>query len=194
MPGRTPQAALAEYLEPTRRALQCIAQGRFSLLERTERLLSGVTLAVTLNAMNSSPLKSRHGINLVAGQRLEIYETGSEFAQQRYAVRINAYVYGFTRPGQSGEEVEILHFHWDRVPSPGNPYPPGHLHIGQGLLAQPTFTRRGDFHHAHIPTGQVSIESVIRFAIVELDVAPLDQNWAVVLSESEAQTSLFRTR
>jgi hypothetical protein len=152
-----------------------------------------VILAVALNAMNSSPLKSRHGINLVAGQRIEIYETGSDIAQQRYAVKISAYVYGFTRAGQSGEEVEILHFHWDRDPLPGNPYPSGHLHIGQGLLAQPTFMRQGDFHHAHVPTGHISMESVIRFAITELAVEPMDHNWATVLTESEAKTSLFRT-
>lgn len=150
-------------------------------------------LAVALNAMNSSPLKSRFGINLVAGQRIEIYDTGSEIAQQRYAVRINAYVYGFTRAGRSGEEVEILHFHWDREPLPGNPYPPGHLHIGKGLLAQPTFMRRGDFHHAHIPTGRVSMESVIRFAIMELEVEPLERNWSHVLADSEAETSIFST-
>jgi hypothetical protein len=151
----------------------------------------GKSLSVALNAMNSSPLRSRHGINLVAGQIIEIYETGAEIAQ-RYGVRINAYVYGFTRAGRSGEEVEILHFHWDREPSPGNPYPPGHLHIGQGLLAQPTFMRQGGFHHAHIPTGHVSMESVIRFAIMELDVEPLHRNWGVVLTESEAQGSTFR--
>jgi hypothetical protein len=36
------------------------------------------------------------------------------------------------------------------------------------------------------------MESVIRFAIMELDVEPLHRNWAVVLTESEAQGSTFR--
>ena len=156
-------------------------------------MLLGKTLAVALESMNSSPLRSRHAINLIVGHMIEIHETGSEIAQHRFAVRINAYIYGFTRIDRSGDEVEILHFHWDRLPSPGNLYPPGHLHLGQGILAKPTFLRAGDFHRAHVPTGRVSLESIIRFAITELEVEPLNGSWARVLADTESQTMMFTT-
>jgi hypothetical protein len=36
----------------------------------------------------------------------------------------------------------------------------------------------------HLPTGYVTFEDVIRFCVVDLEVAPLAQNWHRVLRES----------
>lgn len=143
--------------------------------------------------MNSTPLSSRDGINIALGQKIEVQETGSDITQHRFAVRVNSYFYGLSRIVRSGAEQELLHFHWERQLAAGHPYPPGHLHIGVGLLARPTPIRPGDFHHAHIPTGRISLESVIRFAIIELGVNPLNPDWIQILDDTEAQTLLFRT-
>ena len=39
----------------------------------------------------------------------------------------------------------------------------------------------------HIPTGWVTVESVIRFAVTDLKVPPYVQNWRQVLNDSEKQ-------
>jgi hypothetical protein len=100
-------------------------------------------------------------------------------------VKTTSYTYGFTQKLRDGAEVELLHFHWERERSTQNPYPLGHLHIGPGLLAHPTPIRAGDFHNAHIPTGRVSFESVVRFAIIELGVEPLREDWESALKKTE---------
>lgn len=175
-----------------RKALQCITLGRFVLLEKTQGIEVGTRYSAALNEMNSVRLKSRNGIYFVAGQTVEIYEWKKDQAQQRYRVKTLAYTYGFTRRiAGDEEETELLSFHWVREQSTQKPYPLGHLHIGPGLLASPTPIRPGDFHNAHIPTERVSIESVVRFAIVELNVEPLREDWESVLKATE---NAFKTR
>ena len=121
-----------------RRALQCLTLGRFVLLERTPEIVVDTTCAVALNRMDSVRLKSREGIYLVAGQKIQIYEADPEQAQERYRVTTLSYTYGFTQRVRAGDEVELLTFHWDRERTAQDPYSLGHLHIGPGLLANPT--------------------------------------------------------
>lgn len=174
-------------------ALQCIVLGRFALQERSRTLHTGTAYPVSMNKMNSVSLKSPHRLNLIVGQRIEIYETSALGSRERYAVRVLSYHYGITRKDRNAMvESELLHFHWDREVAAGSLYPPGHLHIGQGLLAQPTFMRPGDFQNAHIPTERISLESVVRFAITELDVEPLKANWRQTLGDSEAMFRFHR--
>lgn len=194
MPGRTPHEALIQFGDTMQETLQCIALGRFALQERSRSLQTGTVYPVSLNKMNSVSLKSPHGLNLIVGQRIEIYETGSPGSRERYAVRVLSYLYGISRKDRNAMfESEVLHFHWDREVAAGTPYPLGHLHVGQGILAQPTFMRPGDFHNAHIPTDRVSLEAVVRFAITELEVEPLKENWRQTLDDSEAAFRALRT-
>lgn len=181
-----------------RKALQCISLGRFTLIGRLGRMEANVTYPVALNDMNSARLRSRHGFYFVAGQEVEIYEQDGAEGHERYTVKTLSYVYGFTRKTLHDEqEQEVLQFHWNRERAANNPYPLGHLHIGQGLLAQPTFMRPGDFHNAHIPTDRISLEAVIRFAITELEVQPLapltPTRCMTILDETEEQFMRLRT-
>jgi hypothetical protein len=41
--------------------------------------------------------------------------------------------------------------------------------------------RLNDFH---LPTGYVAIEDILRFTIVDLEVAPLSGDWDAILKES----------
>jgi hypothetical protein len=176
-----------------RKALRCITPGRFALLEKTNGIVANTPYSAALNTMNSVRLKSRDGIYFVAGQTVEIYEWKLDRPQQRYRVKTLSYTYGFTRKVASEEEVELLYFHWVREQSAQNPYPLGHLHIGPGLLANPTVIRPGDFHNAHIPTERVSFEAVVRFAIVELGVEPLRNDWRTALKATEDAFKAHKT-
>ena len=79
-----------------RRAHQCVTLGRFVLLEKTPTMLTNTIYPVALNAMDSVRLKSREGIYLVAGQKIQIYEVTPDQAQGRHRVTTLSYTYGFT--------------------------------------------------------------------------------------------------
>jgi hypothetical protein len=46
----------------------------------------------------------------------------------------------------------------------------------------------------HVPTGWVTMESVIRFAVTDLRVPPAKSNWRQILSESEEQFKQWTSR
>jgi hypothetical protein len=73
-------------------------------------------------------------------------------------------------------ETELLAFHWH--PEDPNPVKFPHLHLSAGAqLGFPALAR------AHIPTGPVSLQAVLRFAIEDLGVRPLRADWPEILSE-----------
>ena len=76
----------------------------------------------------------------------------------------------------------IAAFHWH----------PG----GSGRVTRPHVHVYGDhdtvdLHKLHLPTGRVSIESVVRFVIEDLDVVPRRSDWERVLDRHE---DAFRQR
>lgn len=71
--------------------------------------------------------------------------------------------------------AEVVAFHWHPEPEQLVRFP--HVHLGYGA---------GDLQHgldkAHIPTGQLAIADIIRFAITELGVEPLRVDWEELLA------------
>lgn len=67
---------------------------------------------------------------------------------------------------------EIILFHWHPF---ANQVPFPHLHMAGGGGSVAIEGRR------HIPGGRVSLHAVVRFAIVELGVRPLRQDWERIL-------------
>ena len=141
--------------------------------------------AVLLNDINSVALKGPNSLYLVAGQNIRISESHLGRSRDRYQVQTLSYTYGFTTQSDHREQ-ELLTFHWNLHPEPSPAIPPGHVHIGRRLLANPTVIRPGDFQNAHIPTGFISFTTVIRFAIAELGVDPITKNWESILASAEA--------
>jgi len=174
-------------------ALQCVAhQKRFVIKELPAGLVPDVPYSVTLNDMNSVPLPSEPWVYLVAGQTIKFYEDKPDGGDERYRVQTLSYTYAFTVK-KDNKEVELLNFAWQREPDPSNLYPRAHLHVGTGLLAKPTPIRTGNFHKAHIPTGRLSFEAIVRFAIREFDVKEQRDDWEPLLDASEAKFEAHKT-
>ena len=72
---------------------------------------------------------------------------------------------------------ELLPFHWH--PEDFNPVKIPHLHLSAG--AQVRFLALAG---AHIPTGLVTLQDVLQFAIEDLGVVPLRRDWPEVLRQS----------
>jgi hypothetical protein len=70
----------------------------------------------------------------------------------------------------------IAAFHWHPEHSSRVARPHVHVHGDHDTV---------DLHKLHLPTGRVSIESVIRFAIEDLGVAPRRSDWESVLDRHE---------
>ncbi len=65
-----------------------------------------------------------------------------------------------------------------------------HLHVSAALNAQTdALTRREiDLDKRHLPTGQVSLSTVIRALIADFDIAPQRQDWRETLDRAGAST------
>jgi hypothetical protein len=91
------------------------------------------------------------------------------FRVARGQAQASAYYYDLRLPGGS----DLFQFHWhphiDRVP-----WPHVHARMTPGVAAR-----------HHIPTSRVSLESVIRFTILELGVRPMLDNWRDILDANE---------
>jgi hypothetical protein len=95
-----------------------------------------------------------------------------------YEIVTVAYQYNLKSP----DGREVISFHWNRLAvPPERPYP--HIHIGSVVAAgSPILPDR--FNKIHIPSGPISLASVVGFAIEELSVDVLPgRNRTQVLQE-----------
>lgn len=83
-------------------------------------------------------------------------------------------------------EEELLVYHWqpkDIVRGPDYP----HLHVSATVSAMTSATARQSFplDRCHLPTGRVSLESVVRVLVAEFGIAYRHRNWAARLNRTE---------
>jgi hypothetical protein len=83
-------------------------------------------------------------------------------------VRVTDYSYQVIR----GDGRELLAYQWHPIGQSWMTEP--HLHLG-GMLSG------FDMSKAHLPTAQVSLQSFLRFLILDLEVEPLRPDWRLVL-------------
>ncbi|MGH2588792.1 MAG: hypothetical protein ACRDJE_28040 [Dehalococcoidia bacterium] len=96
-------------------------------------------------------------------------------ARRRWHVAVIDYAYVFTR---RDTEQELLAFHWHpHIADKAFP----HVHLESGL----------ELHRhlvgIHVPTGEIALEDVIRFAIEELGVRPRLARWRSVLDQTRVR-------
>lgn len=181
MAGQTPTEAFHAYIEPLREALQCVTQQRLTLRER-DRLTAGPPYTMALSNMDPVSLKGPFPLRLTVGQIVRIVRTDeSDDPRGPFQMRTVQYLYAFSTP----QGQEILSFHWTPEAIGANVVTTPHLHIGSVIAVGQTALRPGDLHKAHIPTGSVSVEAVVRLAIAEFGVEPLRPNWEEVLQGTE---------
>jgi hypothetical protein len=92
-----------------------------------------------------------------------------------------------------GDQHELLAFHWH--PDDHGPITWPHLHL-PGYLHLPGCDRPADLTKAHVPTGRVSIESVLRLAIDHFGAEPLPeriQTWRGTFADTERSFEQWRT-
>lgn len=87
------------------------------------------------------------------------------------------------------DERRVIAYHWH----PETPPAFDHLHFGRQFahasLPDDIRARATALVRAHLPTQRISLQSVIRLAILELRVEPIRDDWQSILRETEASST-----
>jgi hypothetical protein len=118
------------------------------------------------------------GIGLAVTHLYAVVPTGEPAASWRVSSR--AYHYELT----TADGRQLLRYDWH--PTGRSAVTRPHVHLRRH--AAPI-----DLSRAHVPTGRVSPEAVVRFAIEELGVPALRSDWRTVLDEAERSFVESRT-
>lgn len=190
MAGRNLTEAYRNYIKPLQAALNCITAARLTLRKGDELILNK-PFSVVLNDMDAVRLKGITPIDFTAGQIVRIIKT-DDVDRGPYKVSTVRYFYTFWTTGDQPEE--ILSFQWTPEETGPGVVPFPHLHIGPAIISGQNVVRSKDLHKAHIPTGRVSIEAIVRLAITELGTTPQKRRWERILNQSELAFTEWKTR
>jgi hypothetical protein len=174
--GRTPHEALSAFVDPLQRALSCVTQA--VLVHRKPwpghvQALGVSEEPIGLRCTTGSPAPW-----LYVEQQYDLIEVPGE----RGPWKVSTLAYRYRIDSAAGDELALWHWHpKDRQDRPHR-YPYPHLHAQAGQLTG-----------LHLPTGRVSVESVLRLLLNEFDVQPRRDDWADVLAASEAAFERWRT-
>lgn len=190
MPRRnTPREAFDRYVTPFRDAIRCIAHGTLITSQEWAYHVNEV-YSLILNDSDPVQLRSSPAIYLSAGQHFRIVE---DEAVEDGPYRVHTVEYWYLFSLDDGREMLTYHWTPEAVGSgQQKTYP--HIHIGPALLAVDSPIFPTTFHKKHVPSGRVSVEGVVRFAIEELGVSPLKSDWSDILNHGQARFDQFRRR
>ena len=97
-----------------------------------------------------------------------------------FKVKTTAYQYLL----EDEQEQEIISYQWH--PNSRIKFP--HLHLGSATkVANKTINK------LHLPTGRISFEQVLRLAVDDLQAKPLNEQWNVILSDTQGRFEKWRT-
>lgn len=179
MAGRTPRKAVENFLRPIQLALSCVTDaqiarsGNDSITTEHVLVVAGgepIVLARTSGSALQARILQKYRIVRAEGQR------------GPWKVKTTAYFY--TLEDRDGRE--IISYQWHPTGKGALPYP--HLHLGDAAEVV-----RAELQGAHIPTGRLSLEQFLRFAIETFRVRPRRHDWRDVLFGTRRRFEQWRT-
>lgn len=167
MAARTARAAVRAFAAAYQLALSCLTLGQFNV-EGYHPI--DFPYRADLQRGQSVPLADVE-LTLTVALRYRIVQEGTT----RWTARVTGYHYEL----QNRDGRELVTYHWH--PQGAGPVTWPHIHLGPavGDLWRPV-TR------AHFPTGQVSVEDIVRLAIREFGATPRRDDWDAVLQRTQA--------
>ena len=161
MPGRTPKEAVESYAQPIRETLACVTDAIVGYNGGVYPAASNHTLCFA-----NAPVGRLFGTDLYLFFSQNYSLLQSSEGEQEWKVRTEGYFYRVD--DEDGSEIICYHWHpyRDLVKYP-------HMHLkqkGSGIT-------RPELERAHIPTGRISIETVVLFLEREFGVKPRGERW-----------------
>jgi hypothetical protein len=178
VPGRRPPEAVQAYIDPLQLAISCISRN-----------------AVLMVAGGYHPSDKPHSLTLAPPGPIQLHRRDHgedlrfDVAQQYeivpregggYRVRTLQYSYAVD-DFETGKE--ILAYHWHPGPNEQVKFP--HLHVSDGAQIGMKVLQA-----AHLPTGWIALEDVIKLLIESFHVVHTRDDWAELLEQGR---QLFRT-
>jgi hypothetical protein len=121
-------------------------------------------------------------LHLFAAVQYEVVQTDDR-DRGPWKVSTRKYMYHVVTDDMT--EVILFHWHLDGKSSQQGP----HLHVGGSQLMSNAVVS----HKTHVPTGRVSLESVVELLMRESGVLPIRSDWEQVLDDSAARFQAWRT-
>lgn len=171
MPGRSPHQACEEYLEPLRKAANCLSPAAHIVLHGDRKL--GAKLFWELNS-DSLQLTTAAGVSvaIVARQQVQIVECDPAEHEGKYRVSTRSYEYSLNLNG-----IDQFRFDW---------HPVGNSAETRAHMHAPPNMRR------HWLGGRVTFEDFIENC-VEAGVTPARDDYHDILELSRSIHKLYRT-
>jgi hypothetical protein len=166
LPGRNAHEAREAFLVPLRRALSCITDAQLFVPGKSPGDLEALALSADPLRLRSGSRPDHTYVKLVIGHQFRVVQDGPT----DWHVSTAQYEYYIL----DDDERELIAWHWH----PGSRITYPHLHAPAGTIT----------HKMHVPTGRVSIESVLRMLLNDLAVSPMPartQDFSQILDESE---------
>lgn len=170
MPGRTPAAAVNDYLEPLSRAVSCVTNSVLDV--RGGYYQSHEPHTMILAGGESAKLPQSHLAISVLGLYELVRYAGSGGPWEARTVG-----YYYALENEAGQEIIAYHWHPGSAIGSVPDYP--HLHLGAG--SRISFR---ELQQAHVPTGYVSLADFLRLVISDFQIKPLRDDWSRVLEEA----------
>lgn len=147
------------------RALSGVSAGRLVVSPRLSRLELGAVYSITFSRETSVALRGQLDVSLDVRHAVRIISPSDQ--PDSYGLETVVYAYHL----ESYDRREMISFHWNRPATPPErSYP--HLHIGS-IVATGSPILPDRFHKLHIPSGPLTLATVVTFAIEELGVEVL---------------------
>ena len=167
MPGRTPAEAVREYVDTIQLAISCVTNAVADV--KGGYYVSDTPHILELNGSNPIRISGTSGVWLILQQYYRIVQ--SEAPTALWTVAEEGYYYEIL----DSDHREILAYHWH--PTGLSSYAAHHLHIGHGAIVG-----REELHHAHLPSGHVSVPDILRLLISDFRASPRRHDWRAVLA------------
>jgi hypothetical protein len=175
VPAKTQAAARTRYLHFLQLSLSCVSKAVWVTADRP--YADGqMSLTCSEDPIRLRPRSS--GAMFLTANQYYHYVADPRY-EGEWKVSTDGYAY-VLRTSEAGRPVFQWHWH------PESGLGACHLHVG---AEHPEIDA---LHKLHLPTGRVSLEEVLRFAIEHFDVERRD-DWDAVLGESQSRHEMFRT-
>lgn len=129
-----------------------------------------------------APLRGANRLHLSVAMEYEQVRTDDP-ARGPWKVSTRQYRYHVVHDAMD----EIILFHWLPLGRCSTKAP--HMHLGQSQLTRDAVMTRKQ----HLPTGRLSLETVIETLITEFNVVPVRRDWQEVLDKGREDFRTWRT-
>lgn len=163
--NRTSHEAVADHLENLQKLVSCVTP---SVVVAELYHPAPAPIPVTIN--NGEPVSLRGPSRFQFALRQSFIAVDSE---QSSSWRVVVRSFSYELHDSDGREVLLYHWH----PRGSSPVVTPHIHLEEGAQVG-----RSEIRDAHLPTGNISLNEILRVLIDEMRVRPLHSDWESILA------------